>query len=72
IGHHSLLLEKETCYVKQVLHRAKATFSDQKIRLKLYRFIRGLAEILRFDSTGIQAYKRVEKRPRAHQLALAV
>ncbi|MCF1658417.1 hypothetical protein LQF57_12850, partial [Tetragenococcus koreensis] len=42
IGHHSLLLEKETCYVKQVLHRAKATFSDQKIRLKLYRFIRGL------------------------------
>nr|WP_284248661.1 hypothetical protein [Tetragenococcus halophilus] len=72
IGHHTLLLEKEHAYTKQVLHRSKALFDETKIRFKLYRLIRGLAEILKYDRAGIYAYKKVKRRPPCQQLTLAV
>jgi len=72
IGHHTLLLEKEHAYTKQVFHRSKALFDESKIRFKLYRLIRGLAEILKYDRAGIYAYKKVKRRPPCRQLTLAV
>lgn len=72
IGHHTLLLEREQAYTKQVLHRSKALFDESKVRFKLYCLIRGLAEILKDDRAGIHCYKRVKHQSSCQQLVLAV
>lgn len=72
IGYHSLLLEKENLFGQLLLHHAKPLFSAEKVKFHLYRTIRGLANILKQDQSGIQIYKRIQHRNRPYQICLQI
>lgn len=68
IGHYSLAIEKNTSHTQVVLARARPSNTLKKIKFYLYRFIRGVSNILRFDTAGIKHFHRIEQR--SNQLSL--
>lgn len=62
IGYHSLLLEKDTMFGQLLFHYAKALFPAEKVKFHMYRTIRGLANILKHNQIGIQAYRSTQRK----------
>lgn len=68
IGHYSMMIEKNNGLAKMIIERARSTNDVSTIKFYLYRFIRGVSNILSFDSTGIRHFHRIEERSK--QLSL--
>lgn len=72
IGHYTMCLEKESHYTKMILIRSKSLKKLDQISFHLYRFIRGMANVLSFDTCGIKHQQQIEKRSASKQLSLAL
>lgn len=68
IGHYSLSIEKNTYHTQVILARARPSNKLKEIKFYLYRFIRGISNILSFDTVGIKHFQRIEQR--SNQLSL--
>lgn len=68
IGHYSLSIEKNTYHTQVILARARPSNKLKEIKFYLYRFIRGISNILSFDTVGIRHFQRIEQR--SNQLSL--
>lgn len=68
IGHYSMMIEKNNGLAKMIIERARSTNDIATIQFYLYRFIRGVSNILSFDSAGIRHFHRIEER--SNQLSL--
>lgn len=68
IGHYAMNLEKETLYTQMVMMRSKSLKRLDQIKFHLYRFIRGMSEILSFDTAGLRC--KLNRRSDYHQLSL--
>lgn len=68
IGYYSLKIEKNKLHTQVILDRARASNDKSKIKFYLYRFIRGVSNILTFDTAGIRHFHRIESR--TNQLSL--
>src|SRR5699024_2653447 len=62
IGHYSLAIEKNTAHTQIILARARSSNALSKVKFYLYRFIRGVSNILSFDTVGIKSFHKVERR----------
>jgi len=70
LGHHAIKVEAGLLF-NEILYR-KAQCLRQDVKFKLYRYIRGLAAILKFDVSGIRHFKYIEQRHDPGQLRLAI
>lgn len=62
IGYYSMAIENNNYLTKMIIERARSTNDIAFIKFYLYRFIRGVSNILVFDFTGIHHFHRIEKR----------
>lgn len=70
LGHHAIKIEAGLSF-NEILYR-KAQCLRQAVRFKFYRYIRGLAAILKFDVSGMRHFKCIEQRHDPRQLCLAI
>lgn len=62
IGYYSMVIEKDNYLTKMIIEKARSTNDIAFIKFYLYRFTRGMSNILSFDSTGIRHFHRIKKR----------
>ena len=72
VGHQSMRIEAAPLFNQIIYERAKCLRATDKVKFHLYRYIRGLSEILKFDTVGIRKFKKIEHRVNPGQLRLAI
>lgn len=72
VGHHAIRIEAEPVFNLILYEKARSIKGWDKVKFHLYRYIRGLAEILKFDKAGLRSFKKVEHRMNPGQLRLPI
>lgn len=72
VGHHSMKIEAALLFNRVLYEKAKCLRAADKVKFHLYRYIRGLAAILRFGVVGIRSFKKIEHRLNPGQLRLQI
>lgn len=72
IGHHSMRIEAKPLFNQILYKKSKSIKEWDKVKFHLYRYIRGLAEILKFDTASLKSFKKIKHRVNPGQLRFAI
>lgn len=72
IGHHSIKIEAAPLLNRIIYEKSKSLRMTDKVKFHLYRYIRGLAELLKFDVAGVKSFQKIEHRINPGQMRLEI